>query len=493
MKIRTDFVTNSSSSSFIAVTITKKDGTEIYGQASMGSGYHENPILYYDLKEEDIVKEAIDNSRTGIDLCHKIYTQILYDVHSVHDDLGEIRSIERFDDVSLINIVAIQEGSNGGKIDYTYDMSTKEGKYSLENVEWDYYDEFQKERITPMYDGIEDFNQNGEFEIKNGVLKKCKCDNSIVNVPDGVIGIGSIAFSYNSKIKKVCLPSTVKFIDVRAFSGCHKLEKISLPEGLECIGAKAFENCSALKEIDIPSTVVELGYKCFYGASKLVTVKIPQGVSEIKGGVFQNCEKLENVIMHEGITKIGADAFTGCHHLCEITVPEGVTHLGDSAFWECRMLQKISLPSTLKAFHAAQIYYSKNVREITVPKDSKYLKVVNGGLYTYDGKKLIKCFAGQKEFTIEEGTLYIGDYAFYQNEDIEKVNIPSTVKTIGLEAFYGCESLKEIDLPEEILSIEEDAFRLCTGLNKISLPKSLDIDLYDYFNMYNENLIVIKK
>ena len=92
-----------------------------------------------------------------------------------------------------------------------------------------------------------------------------------------------------------------------------------------------------------------------------------------------------------------------------------------------------------------------------------------------------------------DGTLYIGDYAFYQNEDIEKVNIPSTVKTIGLEAFYGCESLKEIDLPEEILSIEEDAFRLCTGLNKISLPKSLDIDLYDYFNMYNENLIVIRK
>ena len=100
-----------------------------------------------------------------------------------------------------------------------------------------------------------------------------------------------------------------------------------------------------------------------YVEKELVNVKIPQGVSEIKGGVFQNCEKLENLIMHEGITKIGADAFTGCHHLCEITVPEGVTHIGDSAFWECRMLQKISLPSTLKVFHAAQIYYSKNVRE----------------------------------------------------------------------------------------------------------------------------------
>ena len=492
MKFRTDFVTNSSSSSFVAVTITKKDGSEIKGEASMGSGYHENPILYFDLNEEDIVKNTVDNSSTGVELCHQIYNNVLYDFNSVHDAFTDIRNVESFDDVSLINVVVRQEGSSSGEVFYTYDMSKKEGEWKYGQVEYDYDDTANNEYFTPMYDTANGFNENGTFEIKNGVVAKYNGKDEYVTVPEGVIGIGVNAFFYNMNVKSVHLPSSVKFIDVGAFRYCSKLEKITLPNGLECIGATAFANCSGLTEIDLPDSVVEIGYKCFTG-SGLKNVKIPLGASVIKPGVFYDCEKLENIIMHVGITEIGEDAFMGCDHLCEITIPNGVTKMGDCALWDCKMLQKITLPATLKSFYAGQTLYSSILCEIIVDKDSKYLKVVNGGLYTYDGKKLIKCLSKDKEFTIEDGTVYVGEYAFYQNEAIERVNFPSTVKSIGIEAFCGCRALTEIDLPMGLLTIDYEAFHACTSLKTVYAPSTVKSDFDNCFDTYDGDVTIISK
>ncbi len=393
--------------------------------------------------------------------------------------------------MSLINIAVSQEGSNCGNISYTYDVAKKEGSWCYENVEYGYYDE-REEYLSHMYDGVDGFNQDGEFEIQNGVLVKYNGKDDNVTVPEGVIGIGVCSFFHQTDVKTVTLPDSVKFIDVGAFRYCGELEKIALPNGIECIGASAFEQCKRLKEIDLPDTIVELGSKCFYG-SGLINVKIPKGVSIIKTCLFYDCEKLENVEMHEGITEIQEDAFMGCDHLCEVTVPEGLTELNDSVFWDCQMLQKITLPSTLKSFCAGHVFHSNNLREIIVHKDNKHLKVVKGGLYTYDGKKLIKCLSCDKEFTIEDGTAYVGEYAFSQNKDLEKVNFPKSLKSIGIEAFYGCKSLKEVDLPMGLLTIDYEAFQGCSILEKAYVPSTLKIDLEDCFDMCDDDLKIIKK
>ena len=493
MKIRTDFVTNSSSSSFVAVTVTTKDGEVIKGQSKMGSGYHEIPLISGTDEDEILIKEVIDNSKNGIEFCDSLYQKLLFDIHSIHDDLYEIRDIEDFDKVAKIHIEAIQEGSNGGAINYAYNLEKGETQIEYPKTEWDYYDDFQEEKLSQYFDGVKGFDRDDDFEITNGILVKYSGNLKRVIVPDGVIGIGTNAFYYKLDIKEVVLPNSIKFIDCNAFSYCSRLEKINLPEGLQCIGSKAFLSCNSIKKLEIPDTVIELGYKCFSYMENLKEIKLPAYITVIKSGLLLECRKLEKVELPNSLTEIRTDAFSGCHTLKEIKIPEGVTKLGDCVFWDCINLEQLYLPSTVKELFAGQLCYTHNLKLIEVDENNKDLKAVDGALYTGDMRKLIKCFTDKKEFTVNENTVYIGEYAFENNKSIEKVNLPNTIKRIGLEAFYGCESLKEIDLPEGILSIEEDAFRLCTGLNKISLPKSLDIDLYDYFNIYNENLIVIRK
>ena len=67
----------------------------------------------------------------------------------------------------------------------------------------------------------------------------------------------------------------------------------------------------------------------------------------------------------------------------------------------------------------------------------------------------------------------IGEKAFYDRPDLERVTIPSSVKSIGDNAFGFCIDLTEIILPESLESIGEDSFYNCKGLKRITLPSSL--------------------
>ena len=74
-----------------------------------------------------------------------------------------------------------------------------------------------------------------------------------------------------------------------------------------------------------------------------------------------------------------------------------------------------------------------------------------------------------------DGTESIADNAFkteYGN-DLKKVVLPSTVKTIGESAFYGCQSLEEINLPDGLLTIGKAAFQSCVKLKKVELPEGI--------------------
>ncbi|MDE5652763.1 MAG: leucine-rich repeat domain-containing protein [Muribaculaceae bacterium] len=104
-------------------------------------------------------------------------------------------------------------------------------------------------------------------------------------VPAVVGKVGAKAF-YKSKIEKISLSSTVKFIGDRAFES-SSLENITIPEGVVFIGDRAFAR-SRLKDIVIPESIKYLGAGCFYGCATMGTVVLPSTLERLNGDTFAN-------------------------------------------------------------------------------------------------------------------------------------------------------------------------------------------------------------
>ena len=82
------------------------------------------------------------------------------------------------------------------------------------------------------------------------------------------------------------------------------------------------------------------------------------------------------------------------------------------------------------------------------------------------GGVLFDYFGGLSEVIIPDGVTRISGFAFHGNDELLRVTLPESVKSIGSDAFIDCSNLVcvDIDLPESVTDIEDEAFCGCRGL-----------------------------
>lgn len=78
-----------------------------------------------------------------------------------------------------------------------------------------------------------------------------------------------------------------------------------------------------------------------------------------------------------------------------------------------------------------------------------------------------------KELILPEGITEFGYHTFTYCQNLERINIPSTVNQIGSGAFMGCYALKNLILPEGVTSIPGSCFRDCYYIESVTLPSTI--------------------
>lgn len=256
------------------------------------------------------------------------------------------------------------------------------------------------------------------------------------------------------------------------------------------------------------------------------------------GTVFQNNTDIEffNELKHfSGLTALEANAFSGCSNLCNIAIPANVATIDVSSFKgcsqlmqvtfdknscitifegsynenggsyngvfaDCRALKTIRIPASVTEIKACAFQGCTSLSSVTFEDDSN-LQTIGGGYTCYRGNYdgydfgIFGAFAGCTSLT--------------------SIEIPNSVKEIGVCAFQGCSQLQSVTFQKGSLittlsggyiskgygtSIENASnmifgvFAKCSTLSSIEIPANVEtIDACVFQDCINLSVVTFEQ
>lgn len=312
----------------------------------------------------------------------------------------------------------------GGNI--AIDRNAFKGCSALQTITLSKQTKLLFDRNTP-FAGCTNFNayaftENDYYTLSDGVLYEgdtliaVPTAKTEFNIPTNVTKMADGALS-GVNVTSLDL-SNITSIDKYAFSGNTVIESVVLPSGLTAIPEGLFDGCSKLNSVtagDNFSNVQKIGDYAFRGCSALGTFGA-SNVSEIGVGAFE--ESGLTAMPGGNITSIGANAFAKTK-LGTVTINVAVS-LGDSAFANISTLQTVNFAGGLKSVTVGDYVYSDMGENVFAGSDAL------------------------SEVIFGAGTKSIGAGAFASQNSINTaltVTLASTVWYIGREAFLNHENL----------------------------------------------------
>ena len=282
--------------------------------------------------------------------------------------------------------------------------------------------------------------------------------------------------SYNGTDKTVIIPQTYNYLNVEgiktyAFNNNNNIEKVVLPNTIKEIEANAFAN-STLKEINIPESVKKIKEAAFYNCTSLRSVTIPSSVKTIEKYAFTHL-----LLCYTDTTDTSSwDSGAFDDNLIYIHKGLDLSKIEKDENFEYYVEEKVSVLNYIGDSNTALIPDTYNDKIVNVISHSAFLKLSN-----------------LENVTIGNNIEIIESKAFRETS-ISFIEIPSSVKEIGVYSFSGCEALEEVKFNEGLEIIRMSAFAACNHLLVAILPSTLHtIEQYGFQNCLKIKTIYIPK
>ena len=310
------------------------------------------------------------------------------------------------------------------------------------------------------------------------------------------------AFYHCTKITKVIMPNSMKYIGQYAFYECNKLTSVVIPNSVTTIGLDAFAY-SALTSVDIPNSVTTIRIGAFSNCSSLKSVDIPNSVTTIEGSAFSCCDSLSSVTLSNSITTISECTFAYCPALKKVTIPDLVTSIGEMAFIGCDSLSYVTLGNSITTIKLSAFEFCSALKSVNIPSSVKTIGEhafdqcynltriditdldawceIEGIDFYYPHHLYLN---GQEltDLIIPSSVTAIRDLVFASCSGLTSVIIPDSVTSIGFQAFDSCSELKNVVISNSVTTIEPATFNDCGSLSNVTIGKLVTNIEHDAFD-----------
>ncbi len=252
----------------------------------------------------------------------------------------------------------------------------------------------------------------------------------------------------------------------------------TLPASVTEIYNSAFYNNPYLTNLNLGSNLVSIHDWAFEKATGITSLVIPNSVTTISQGAFKDMESLTSIVISNGVTSLYNYTFENDANLTSVTLQDNLTTINGYVFQDNTSLTSIYIPSTVTYVSPLSFINCDSLATFVVdPGNTTYASA--DGVVFDKAMETLKIYPGGKSdliYSVPDGVLGIGDFAFSNNKYVETVYLPASLDSLGYMSL-SIETITSIYI--------NNTSTVITGSSAM-MPLNQDFIVYVPTNLYND-------